>query len=340
MFRPLLTGICLFALPAQAELLVCNKTDAKASIAIGYKADGAWTSEGWWNIPPRDCSVVEGGALKNRYYYYRVTSASYNWPGESYYFCTSSRAFTIVGDKDCKARGYERNEFRQIDTGEARSFTLNLTASGSPQNPEQSDYDEVPLHSEDETDPPGTHGEPYSIAGILSHCDVFDATMQCEIHNEGWRYVANSVDPTHQWMLEELLMLPVNTPVEIAGDMMSYEGLTANVTLREYSVTGQDAFARERAGVQGLWRSVDDPAYEVLIYGGTMEESHGGVPNEMSLMTWADTCDGADGDGPALLLKSFNDPAFERCMILQETAPRLVLFPVGSMRDLVFSRVN
>ncbi|WP_372884645.1 DUF1036 domain-containing protein [Shimia sp.] len=337
MFRPLLTALCLLALPAEADLKVCNETDAKASVAIGYKADGAWTSEGWWNIPPYDCSVVEGGDLKNRYYYYRVTSKSYNWPGESYFFCTRSQAFTIVGDSDCKARGYERSEFRQIDTGEAKSFTLNLTAPGAAP---ASNFDEVPLHSQDEIDPPGTHGEPYSIAGILSHCDVFDATMQCEIHNDGWRYVANSADPTPQWMLEELLMQPPNTPISIEGDMMNYQGLTANVTLRGYDIGGADPFARERDGVQGLWRSLDDASYQVLIHGGIMEELYDEVPTDMSLMTWARTCDGAHGDGPALILKSFNDPEFERCMILHDATSRLVLFPVGAMRDLMFTRVN
>ncbi len=329
MFRWLVIVGCLLALPAQAEMLVCNETDAKASFALGYKADGAWTSEGWWSVSPYDCSVVEGGDLNNRYYYYRVTSKAYSWPGESYYFCTSPDVFTIVGDKDCKARGYERHEFRQIDTGDATSFILNLTA-GTPLPP--SPPASVPQ--------PGTHGEPYSISGILSHCDVFDVTAQCEVHGDGWRYVANSADPTPLAMLEEMMALPFNTPIEIVGDMMSYEGLTATVTIREFSVIGNDAFAGERRAVQGVWRSHEDPAYEVLIYGGIMEESYDSVPDEMSLMTWAETCEGAHGAGPALMLKSFEDPEFERCMILHEATDQLVMFPVGSMRDLVFDRVN
>lgn len=334
MFRPILFSTLLFALPAQAELLVCNETDAKVSFALGYKAKGAWTSEGWWNIPPFDCSVVEGSDLKNRYYYYRVTSKSYNWPGESYYFCTSQQVFTIVGDEDCKARGYDRSEFRQIDTGQSTSFTLTLTA-GSNNAPAP-----TPAPAPAAVAEPGTYGEPYSISGVLSHCDVFDATMQCEIHSDGWRYVANSAEPTPLPLLEQLLALPPNTPIGISGDMMSWEGLTAEVTIREYETGGHDAFARQRAAVQGFWRSADDASYEVLIYGGIMEEMYDGVPNDTSLIKWADTCEGAHGAGPAMILKSFNDPEFERCMTLVEASNRLVLFPVGTMGDLRFHRVN
>ena len=329
MFRHLILLAMFLAAPAHAELLVCNETDAKVSFAYGYNDGGVWTSEGWWNIPPYDCSVVEGSDLNNRYYYYRVTSDVYSWPGEKYFFCTSPAAFTIAGDKECGARGYDRSEFRQLEVGDAKSFTLNLTAEtpGKPPRPE-------PLAA------PGTYGEPYTISGVLSHCDVFDVTAQCEIHAEGWRYVANSADPTPMWMLEQLMPLPTNTPVTISGDMMGYSGLTADVTIRDFSVGGGDGFASWRAALQGMWGSTQDSAYQILVYGGVLEELYNNNITDTSLMTWAPTCDGAHGDGPALILKSFNDPEFERCMIVHETGSRLVMFPVGAMRDLEFRRMN
>ena len=42
-------------------------------------------------------------------------------------FCTSSREYTIVGDTNCGGRGYDRENFREIDTGPtSTSFKLTL----------------------------------------------------------------------------------------------------------------------------------------------------------------------------------------------------------------------
>ena len=36
--------------------------------------------------------------------------------------------FTIKGIEDCVARGYERSGFFEVDTGEQKSWTVQLTA--------------------------------------------------------------------------------------------------------------------------------------------------------------------------------------------------------------------
>ncbi|MDJ0630069.1 MAG: DUF1036 domain-containing protein [Rhodobacter sp.] len=127
-FFAVATFLCLSS-AAQADLRFCNETDADISIAIGYKDGEAWTSEGWWNAAPGDCSTPVSGDLTKRYYYYRVTSPTMDFPTENYFFCTSAKVFTIVGDTDCKARGYDRNPFNELDTGEARDWTVSLTAN-------------------------------------------------------------------------------------------------------------------------------------------------------------------------------------------------------------------
>ena len=40
----------LVASASQADLRVCNKTTSRVGIAIGYKADRDWTTEGWWTV--------------------------------------------------------------------------------------------------------------------------------------------------------------------------------------------------------------------------------------------------------------------------------------------------
>lgn len=110
---------------ARAELSVCNDTGVDRAVAIGYKGESEWTSEGWWNIAPGDCTIVIGGDLPRRYYYYRTTTDG-AFEGEGFRFCTDTNAFTIVGDDQCAERGYRREDFSQLDIGEATSFTLTL----------------------------------------------------------------------------------------------------------------------------------------------------------------------------------------------------------------------
>ena len=123
----LAVGLASLAGAAQAGLTVCNKTAYVQGVSIGYKSGNNWVSEGWWNIDPGRCATVVGGALKNRYYYYRAEVDGGPFDGGGYYFCTTPSAYTIVGDANCRGRGYDRENFREVDTGsQARDFTLTL----------------------------------------------------------------------------------------------------------------------------------------------------------------------------------------------------------------------
>jgi len=122
-----LTAVMVMGTAAQAELKICNTTGYTQGVSIGYKADIAWVSEGWWNIKPGDCATVVSGDLKKRYYYYRAEVDGGDFDGENYLFCTSPKEYTIVGDDNCQSRGYDRESFREIDTGETyKDYTLTL----------------------------------------------------------------------------------------------------------------------------------------------------------------------------------------------------------------------
>jgi hypothetical protein len=41
--------------------------------------------------------------------------------------CTRDKEFTIRGIEDCLARGYDRTGFFEVDTGEQRAWTVQLT---------------------------------------------------------------------------------------------------------------------------------------------------------------------------------------------------------------------
>ena len=114
--------------PAAADFRLCNNTASRVGVAVGYKDADGWTTEGWWNLPARTCETVLKGNLVARYYY--VYAIDYDrggeWMGQAY-MCTRDKEFTIRGIGDCLARGYDRTGFFEVDTGEQRAWTVQLT---------------------------------------------------------------------------------------------------------------------------------------------------------------------------------------------------------------------
>jgi uncharacterized membrane protein len=127
-----LTGF-LFAtaLPAAADLKLCNATSSRIGVAIGYKDEKGWVSEGWWNVASQTCEVLLKGTLVARYYY--VHALDYDrggeWAGKSL-MCTGDKAFTIRGEQDCTGRGFKRSGFFEVDTREEKDWTVRLTDPG------------------------------------------------------------------------------------------------------------------------------------------------------------------------------------------------------------------
>jgi uncharacterized membrane protein len=123
--------------PAAADFRLCNNTSSRVGLAIGYKDGDGWTTEGWWNLPARTCETVLKGNLVARYYY--VYAIDYDrggeWMGQAF-MCTRDKEFTIRGIGDCLARGYDRSGFFEVDTGEQRAWTVQLTESS--EQPKQS----------------------------------------------------------------------------------------------------------------------------------------------------------------------------------------------------------
>ena len=113
---------------ALADFRACNKTEGAINVAIGYRTDGDWITEGWWTIERNTCDTLLSGDLASRYYYLYAIQADQagEWDGKAY-MCIRQKKFTIRGVEDCVARGYERAGFFEIDTGEQSSWTVQLT---------------------------------------------------------------------------------------------------------------------------------------------------------------------------------------------------------------------
>lgn len=130
-------GLLLAAAPARADLRLCNLTPSKVGIALGYRDPQGWVTEGWWDLAPKGCETLLRGSLAARFYY--VFAVDYTrggeWSGRSL-MCTRDSEFTIRGVEDCLARGYDRNGFFEVDTGEQKSWTIQLSDPNQPATPQ------------------------------------------------------------------------------------------------------------------------------------------------------------------------------------------------------------
>src|SRR5262245_38286842 len=114
--------------PAQADLKLCNTTSSRIGVAIGYQDAAGWTTEGWWNISARTCETLYRGTRSSRFYY--VHAIDYDrggeWAGKAA-MCTADKVFTIRGVQDCQQRGFKSTGFFEVDTQEAKDWTIRLT---------------------------------------------------------------------------------------------------------------------------------------------------------------------------------------------------------------------
>ena len=121
---------CLWNDPAAADFRLCNNTSSRVGIALGYKDAEGWTTEGWWNVSSRACETLLKGTLVARFYY--IYALDYDrggeWSGQAF-MCSRDKEFTIKGTENCLARGFDRTGFFEVDTGEQRAWTVQLTES-------------------------------------------------------------------------------------------------------------------------------------------------------------------------------------------------------------------
>lgn len=155
-----LAALTISAVPARADLRVCNQSSNQVSIALGYRADKGWQSEGWWVAPASKCAIVYQGDLHSRFFYLYVADdiGGGAWDG-SVFMCTRDESFTIFGVEDCLARGYERTGFFEVDTQNRTDWTLQLTdpANNDAAGPTDNG-DAAPLEGDGATSAPPDQG--------------------------------------------------------------------------------------------------------------------------------------------------------------------------------------
>lgn len=120
-------GLMATTTASKAELKLCNTTSSRVGVAIGYREKERWATEGWWNVASNTCEVLLKGKLIARFYY--IHAVDYDkggeWSGKDT-MCTTDKAFTVFGVKDCVKRGYKRTGFFEIDTKNEHDWTVRL----------------------------------------------------------------------------------------------------------------------------------------------------------------------------------------------------------------------
>ena len=144
MFRNGLIALAVLGLTAtsatvaKADLKLCNNTTNRVGVALGYKDQQGWASEGWWNIGANACETLLKGPLIARYYY--IFAVDYDkggsWGGKAM-MCTRDKLFTIRGIKDCVTRGYQKTGFFEVDTNEEVDWTVQLSSEKTSQKSTQ-----------------------------------------------------------------------------------------------------------------------------------------------------------------------------------------------------------
>lgn len=294
-------GLCLSAGPAFAGLEICNGTDQRHSIAIGYKQGEGWASEGWWRIEPGACATPIKGDLTHRYYYFRATHADRTFADENYMFCTDSAVFTISGDSDCAARGYARTGFRRIDTGiSARSHSFTFDASMSrrvtpqPAPKAEAPKPAAPQPAAPQANQPGQWGEPYySADAVFQDCVTETEAPFCTFHADGTKFFVYRDGRTPDYIFASLSNHWPGTPIEVEGDLEAIYDRTADVVLRSAVPRAWKRWDSILDQLQGGWYNTGNPEEIFTILGSELTYDGGSASREyLSLSSY---CDGAEG---------------------------------------------
>ncbi len=305
------------ALPVSAGFKVCNNAALAQILSVAYHQDGGWVSEGWWTIQPEACKILKSADLTVKYFYYRAMVKGGSFAGQNYMFCTDDKAYTIVGNTDCSARGFGRESFSEVEIGSGiTDYTLTLVDVSQPKA------------NKDST---GSLGEPFSVSGVFQECGLEeDAYFFCAFHGDGWKWNVYQGGGTPDGVMDQLKLLEAGDLADFSGDLISFADVSVEAVVRSVSQHGPRNEAENlMAGLQGKWRNTQDRASAMVIYGGESFEYYGSELVEVNYLQFADQCDGSLGAGPVMIKKLPGDPDPYCYVVLGWDAVSLQLSYVG-----------
>ncbi len=104
---------------------------ARVGVAIGYKDNDVWSTEGWWNVAANSCETLMRGPLVARFIISTPSITTRAANGRARPICVREKKNSPSrGRNDCLARGYDRIGFFEVDTSEQKNWTVQLTEQG------------------------------------------------------------------------------------------------------------------------------------------------------------------------------------------------------------------
>ena len=300
MTRLISTALVLVALsgPAWAGLEICNDTSEQQAVAIGYKSDDQWVSEGWWNIPSNECRSPITTDLKNRYYYMTARRDGWEFADENILFCVQSEVFTIVGDENCEARGYETGRFIKIDSGATAKqhthflsgYTFATLRGGAGQAGADQDG----------------YVEPYADNVVFQSCPgiMGAGDPHCTFHSGGTKFFVYDDGSTPPHVFGLLTAMLPGTPLYVEGALTGIFDTTAEVVLNKAEARPWSEADRLLDQLQGHWYSVSDPNEQFTVLGGERENSYDGQFTGVEYLSVQERCDAFEGAGPYLYARA------------------------------------
>ncbi|CUH87227.1 putative integral membrane protein [Phaeobacter sp. CECT 5382] len=281
--------------PAWADLEICNDTYDSQSVAIGYKLDGGWVSEGWWQLEPEACVSPILGPLKFRFYYYLAQGDGWKFDHDRVSFCTQADVFTIRGDGGCEQRGYDRSYFAKIDVGKGAAGYTQLVG-------EHSTLSSKGAESETAQPAEGVWGIPYRGEAIFHGCtSLFQrAKRTCFFVGGGRKFNVLEDGRTSEEIFEVIDLLAPGDPVRLEGDWAGRFDTTVDVVLRHLETRPANAEDLILKRLQGNWYSVKDANDQFKVFGSGRQNSYDGSLTSMEYLSVMRYCGEFDSEGPYL----------------------------------------
>jgi len=128
-----------FASPAMADFTVCNRSDTRVDVAVGYNnAQRGWMSVGWYVINPGRCHrALTGTVADDDVYVYAQGNDGRRWSARrgqtGGWFCIAQRRFSMTLDRvqrnnviNCRRAGMQDRQFIRVNTRGNDNFRFNL----------------------------------------------------------------------------------------------------------------------------------------------------------------------------------------------------------------------
>lgn len=280
---------------AHAELSVCNDTPVNASVAIGYMGGGEWTSEGWWTVAPGACVTIVNDPQPQSYYYWHAVNENGEFASDDYFFCTENDVFTIVGDRDCAARGHDRLGFNEIQIGAQGVSEVRLTATMAPNA-------SAARKTAEPQDTP-----------------IDDPTVSPQVSQDASNDVATQP--------------PADAGAKAsAGSSSSFAGEVAVSALLD---TTPIDFSAIQAALLGEWTQTEDQRLSSRFSLGRFEDFEDGVSGQAGRWRLVAACPSNPGAGIGILKTSETVADTVKCLILQDLQDDSVTLRVSTEDRLI-----